>query len=122
MLQGVEIIGKHSDPTCVFREAFGEFLNSRKLDNISVFSDRLSDGEYITEQLFGGGDDITVGDTVLVKMNCVDKNVWNYFNVLASGGGLLGAPSPSNPTTNISNNALGYFSAHSVQTRAEVVK
>lgn len=98
---------------------FNKFVNNRKVST-SVFSDRLSDGKYIREELFGGGDAIEAGDTVLLKMNCVDKPVWNYFNTLVGAG--LGAPAPSNPTSNISSNALGYFSAHTVQTVTDVAK
>ena len=96
---------------------FNIFVNDRKLKNIFVFGDRLSDGRYITQQLFMDSAYIKAADTVLVKMNCVDKNVWNYFNTLSlqTEGGPQ-AVAPANPISNISNNALGYFSAHTVQT------
>jgi hypothetical protein len=44
----------------------------------------------------------------------VDENIYNYFyelsNVTATAG--IQSTTPANPTSNISNGALGYFSAH----------
>lgn len=97
---------------------FSLFVNNRKLDRTYVFGDRLSDGMYITQRLFSDTADIKIGDTVLVKMNCVDKYVWNYFNTLQEGG--IGSAAPANPISNISNSALGYFSAHTVQSRSAI--
>ena len=103
---------------------FEQFINNRKLKNIFVFDDRLSDGKYITQQLFTDSTYIKVGDTVKLNMNCVDRNVWSYFNVLELTAVNNGVPylAPTNPTSNISNNALGYFSAQVVQTKTRVVK
>ncbi len=98
---------------------FDQFVNGRKINNTSVFSDRLSDGKYISEQLFMDSAYIKVGDIVSIKMNCVDKHVWNYFNTIQGSRG-FSSPAPANPTSNISNNALGYFSAHTVQTKTAV--
>jgi hypothetical protein len=98
---------------------FNKFINGRRSRRTNVFDDRLSDGKYITEEQRGG--DVKLGDTVRVQMNCVDKYAWDYFNSL-QGGGFASSPSPANPTSNISNEALGYFSAHSVQTKTKVAK
>lgn len=100
---------------------FNAFVNNRRLSSTFVFNDRLSDGKYITQQLFMDSAYIKVGDNVLVNMNCVDKNVWDYFNTLAlQAEGGVQAVAPANPTSNISNNALGYFSAYTVQTKTAV--
>ena len=100
---------------------FSQFVNNRKLEGTHVFGDRLSDGRYITQQLFTDSAYIHLGDTVRITMSCVDKNVWSYFNTLAmlSQGGIE-APAPANPTSNINNNALGYFSAQTSQSKAAV--
>jgi len=50
-------------------------------------------------------------------MQCVDKKVFTYWYSLSQqgGNGFANSATPSNPTSNISNGALGYFSAHTVQ-------
>src|SRR6202012_2150564 len=58
---------------------FTEVLNGRTLPDIFVFEDRLSDGKYIEQPLFNDSSYLQRGDTVLLTMNCVDKNVYNYF-------------------------------------------
>jgi hypothetical protein len=56
------------------------------------------------------------GDTLEVKMYCVDKNIYNYFFSLGqiTGNNSFNSASPANPNSNLSNGALGYFSAHTV--------
>jgi hypothetical protein len=118
----IRVIPNFHDPLGVANNyTFNASVNSRKLKNTFVFGDRLSDGRYITQQLFMDSAYIQVGDIVSVNMNCVDKNVWDYFNTLAlqTEGGVE-APAPANPSSNVSNNALGYFSAHTVQTKTAV--
>lgn len=65
-----------------------------------------------------GGDPVKTGDIVFVQMRCIDKNIFDYYQAIEqlSGGGPGGGVTPSNPPSNISNGALGYFSAHTSQT------
>jgi uncharacterized protein DUF4249 len=99
---------------------FIEYINGEKLANgrgNSVFSDRLSDGRYISRVLYDDSSDIRSGTTLTVQMNCVDKPVYEYLNELqqisGSGSG-FSSQAPANPSSNISGGALGYFSANTV--------
>ena len=67
---------------------------------------------------------IKVGDVVKVEMWCIDENVYRYFYTLQelTGGGLGGGVTPTNPPNNISNGALGIFSAHTTQQKSIVIK
>ncbi len=102
--------------------SFSQVVSGRKLKEISVFDDRLSNGLYINEQIFSDSAYIRLGDTVSLQMNCIDKNVWNYLNTLGpvAGGDNFDSGAPSNPIGNISNRALGYFSAQTIQTKIAV--
>ncbi len=102
---------------------FTEYVNSKQLNQVFVFGDRLSDGKYIRQQFFNDSSYLNTGDTLLLQMNCVDKNVWNYFNTLdnVTNGNNFQSAAPSNPVTNITNQALGYFSANTLQTKKVVV-
>jgi hypothetical protein len=99
---------------------FNEYLNGALLTkDIFVFDDRLSDGKYITRGLRNSDETLHEGDSLAIKMYCIDEPIFNYFNQLAESGGGGGAfnaaASPANPVSNISNGALGYFSAHTLR-------
>jgi len=93
---------------------FTEVVNGKAVPDIFVFDDRLSDGKYIEEPLFNDTAYLEPGSALLLTMNCVDENIYNYFyelsNVTASAG--IQSTTPANPSSNINNGALGYFSAH----------
>jgi hypothetical protein len=110
------------DPAGVYNAyRFIEWFNSKPSKQIFVFDDRLSDGKYVARQLFNDSSYIQPSDTVQLEMQCIDKNVYNYFKELDGTDPTNGQPtSPANPTSNVSNGALGYFSAHTVQTKRKV--
>jgi hypothetical protein len=97
---------------------FTETVDSRQIQQVFIFNDRLSDGKYIRQPLFNDSTYVQVGNELVIGMYCIDQNVYNYFNDLqnATGNGFQSV-APSNPVTNISNGALGYFSAHTVSVR-----
>jgi hypothetical protein len=97
---------------------FVEYLNKAQLTkDLFVFDDRLSDGRYINYTLFNDSSYLQAGDNLQVDMYCIDSAVYNYFFQLFQSGGAGSfntSASPANPTSNISNGAYGYFSAHTV--------
>lgn len=101
---------------------FLEFINGERLPDSrgsSVFSDRLSDGRYISRVLYDDSSDIKSGNVVMIQMNCITKPVFEYFNELYQISGSAGgfsSQAPSNPASNITGGALGYFSAHTIST------
>lgn len=89
-----------------------------------VFDDRLSDGRYIQYQMTLDSAYLQAGDTLKIHMYCVDKNDYTYFNDLSQSlptGAFNSDASPANPPSNISNGALGYFSAHTVRSKSLIV-
>ena len=82
-----------------------------------ALDDRLSDGKFIRQQLFMDSAYIQRNDLVTVVMASVDKNIYNYFNVLQSNSGNP-TTTPSNPPSNISNGALGYFGAENIDMKS----
>jgi hypothetical protein len=95
---------------------FTEAVKGRPIDKIFILDDRLSDGKYIRQPLFNDSMYIQPGDIVSIGMLCIEKKIYDYFNALqnATGNGFQSV-APANPNTNISNGALGYFSAHTIQ-------
>jgi hypothetical protein len=81
-----------------------------KPEDLILFSDRLSNGRTIKYEVFR--ERFKKGDSIEVDVQCMDKNVYEYFRMLRSaiGEGRESA-APSNPNTNISGGALGVFGA-----------
>jgi hypothetical protein len=88
---------------------------------ISIDRDQFFNGEYIDRDLFSVSGDFekSLGDTVTVELWSIDAAVYDYFFTLAatlnSASGQFATP--ANPNTNVSNGALGYFSAHAISRR-----
>lgn len=77
--------------------------------------DKFTDGIKKTV-MFSDFDELKTGDTVDVYFKSVDFNVYQYFFTLDENTSFVSA-APSNPISNISNGALGYFNAASVTKR-----
>ena len=104
---------------------FQEYINGQLFNKeIFILDDRLSDGKYISSTLRTDSSYLNSGDQLEVKMFSIDQNVYNYFLQLrqSSGTGAFNSTaSPANPTSNITGGALGYFSAHTTQTKTITV-
>ncbi len=91
-------------------------VNGVPSNNKFAYNDDLNDGRIIERQLRDGDEGLVSGDRVAVEMQCIDKNIYNYWNGLDQNQNRGGASTtPANPSSNISNGALGYFSAHTAQ-------
>lgn len=89
------------------------FTNSEPIDNLYIVRDRLRDGEVITQTLFGvPNSQLTQGDTVRVVLQSISQDAFEYLRTFQQLNAVA-STAPGNPITNISNQALGYFSAHS---------
>jgi hypothetical protein len=112
---------------------FIKIINNVVQTSILIEDDLMQDGNTVLIPLLSKRqteDKIISGDNVTVVLQAVDENVYNCFRTLlqlySSGGGpggmLSQSTSPANPLTNISNGALGYFSACAVTTKMVVVQ
>jgi hypothetical protein len=124
--QRIDAIVNFQDPPGIANYyEFVEYINGQAFPrNNFVFDDRLSDGKYISLVLRTDSSYISPGDAVRVDMYSIDENTYTYFLELrqSSGTGAFNATaSPANPTTNVVGGALGYFSAHTTETKSIVV-
>lgn len=94
-------------------------------------NDRFTNGNDVTNVLFydddkdsGDNKKLETGDKVDIEMQCIDKDVYNYWFTLSqqSQNGPGGGVTPGNPPSNIDNKALGYFSAQTTQIKSFIVK
>ncbi|GAB3934869.1 DUF4249 domain-containing protein [Mucilaginibacter myungsuensis] len=103
--------------------------NNVQVKTVYAYNDDFNNGRYVSLDLRvrdDADDDfgIYAGDTVKVEMQCIDKPVYLYWYTLMrqSSNGPGGGVSPADPPTNFSPTALGYFSAHTTQSKTIVVK
>lgn len=89
------------------------YKNSVLSDNLYLTGEQLLDGKDIDIGLLM--DEIELDDTVVVELMNTDKDVFVYYNSLSSimKSEEIASSTPANPTSNISNGALGYFGAYS---------
>ncbi|PRB06537.1 hypothetical protein CQ046_00105 [Chryseobacterium sp. MYb7] len=88
----------------------------------TLFSDYTGNGEVNGRALNNSG--FLKGSKVKVEMQCIDETVYNYFNALSklSSDNTINNLTPVNPPSNISNGALGYFSAHTSSEREIIIQ
>jgi len=89
-----------------------QYVNDKQQDGFNVTSDKIYEGKTISYSL-RSDNKLDVGDKITVWLECVDKGVYEYFRTASSQSET--SSSPSNPTSNISNRALGYFNACSIR-------
>lgn len=95
-------------------------VNGTPLKTLFVFNDKYNDGKSVTRELFDFDTTLETGDVVNVTVQFIDAAVYRYWSSL--GANNPGTAAPGNPVSNISNGALGYFSAHSVTHLGTVIQ
>jgi hypothetical protein len=111
---------KFNDPSSV--ENYYRFvltLNNSIKKNIFISDDKLTNGKLVIRGISyrDGDEEFKANDSVRIEMQCIDKDVHNYFFTLNQTIGQSSA-APTNPISNISGGALGYFSAYTSQQKA----
>ncbi|MEJ1241623.1 DUF4249 family protein [Chryseolinea sp. T2] len=99
-------------------------------DSLTVYSDTdiyYADDELLGENIDGVPSPVyyAPGDLARVEMYSISRDAFVFYNdlqrLLTNDGGLFGQP-PSNSRSNLSNGALGFFQASSVDVSEVVVK
>ena len=111
---------------------FRQYRNGRLSKTIFLQNDKFTDGKHVTQALRvpGGGssdpndlDKLVSGDSLVVEMQNVDPNAYEYFRTLNQilQNNPIFSTTPANPQSNFTGGALGYFNAHSRRVRRIVV-
>jgi hypothetical protein len=100
---------------------FVEYINGEFVAD-HIFDDQLTSGTDVKTSLFSFNRNLNEGDTLIVEMQCVDKAIYDYFSSFGNlSRGLTAGSTPANPYTNIEGSKLGYFNAHTRETRTFIV-
>lgn len=97
---------------------FNSKLNDKENNDIIILNDQFNDGKKAKINLSYAGDNrkTNEGDTLTIEMQSIDKDVYNYFFTLNQTIRQNSA-APTNPQSNISGGALGYFNAYISQVK-----
>lgn len=106
---------------------FIEYRNGIYNKVISVVNDELFDGNSTSQVLrpksFTADTKYDVGDKIKVEFLNIDNPVFKYWYSSDKGIQSMGEnTTPINPVSNINGGALGYFSAHFIQSMEYTVK
>lgn len=90
-------------------------INGKPFKFAAAFSDKFNNGLMVTHEITERDKDnkFLVGDSIVVRRECINKDVYTFWNELQMLN--PGSAAPANPTSNISNGALGYFSVSSAK-------
>ena len=100
-------------------------INGKLMKSHFVLNDNVENGVENSQHLQNIMELALIpGDEVTVQMQKIDTNVGLYYATLVQNTdtGPGGGATPSNPPNNISNGALGIFSAHTVQQKSAAIK
>lgn len=109
------LIPVYRDPTTLGNNYhFVMTVNGKKDKSYIVWNDNTSNGE-VNRRPYNPNDlELVDGDEVQIEIRCVDQSNYLYLftlqNIDFQGPG--GGTTPSNPPSNISGDALGFFSAY----------
>lgn len=91
-----------------------DYINSEKIQSY-FYNDEFNNGLNIERNLNNRNREVEFSDTVKIEMRCISKEVYEYLDDLHSRSGM--SASPIIPKTNIENAKIGYFSAHTSETK-----
>ena len=106
---------------------FQQYINDNLQMEYKVLNDEYTQGQEVNEYLVFENKtknralNLKKGDRLTAEMHCIDEPVFTYlFSLFGANGGDNGA-APTNPLSNISGGALGFFSAHTSQRKTIVI-
>lgn len=119
----------HPDPAGLGNSyRYIQYINGERKTAIQIRNDDYSDGRIINSKLFDFDDDdddedkLKSGDQVRVDFLCIDPPIYKYwFSLIRSATGGSQQATPANPVSNIQGGALGYFSAHTFDSKTMIV-
>jgi len=120
------IIPVYTDPVAKGNNyRFVVSVNGKLVNQHFIQNDDVKNGVVNTQRLEINNDDVKLkpGDVVAIQMQCVDTNVALFYKTLAlmTDSGPGGGTTPNNPPANISNGALGIFSAHTIEEKSVTI-
>lgn len=82
-------------------------VNGQPFRFVSALNDKYNNGLEVQHDIYDDGNELKQGDVIRVLRQCIDKSSYDYWRTYQEIN--PSSVSPSNPISNLSNGALGYF-------------
>jgi hypothetical protein len=111
------IIVFYQDPgTQVNQYKFVLTVNGELVKQVFARNDQFTNGRLVQQVLYQDDIKLESGDKVDIEMQCIDKNVYDYWYTFTQQRGGFSSTTPTNPPNNFNTDkVLGIFSAHTSQ-------
>lgn len=106
---------------------FQQYINDQLQIGYKVLNDEYTPGQEVNEYLVfenrtkNRALNLKKGDRLTAEMHCIDEPVFTYLFSLFGANGSDNGAAPTNPLSNISGGALGFFSAHTSERKTIVI-
>lgn len=99
-----------------------QIINGSQQPEIDIYDDEFNNGTEINYTLFTDREDVDLqkGDSIVVLLRSIDEPTFEFYRTAREALG--SSQSPANPNSNLSNGALGYFSAFAVRQDTVIVE
>jgi hypothetical protein len=119
---------KYQDPAGVKNfYRFIEYKNGVYTKSVIAANDEFTDGRVVNQTIFPfeftEESKLKKGDKIKLEFLTIDEPVYKYwFSVDNGAQGGSDSAAPANPVSNIKGGAIGYFSAHTIQSKEYTVQ
>lgn len=97
-------------------------INGVKQREFNILSDDVRNGQSSFVTLSTGQQNLVVGDTIIAYLHSIDFNTFEYYRTFNQINETGPTATPGNPISNISNGAVGFFTAYSFRNKMLVVE
>lgn len=98
------------------------YVNGVQVKRVFTRDDQFNDGHLVQAYLYEDDIKLQSGDHVDIEMQCIEQNIYNYWNTFELQSNSFTSTTPTNPQGNfVEGSALGYFSVHTTEHRNIVI-
>lgn len=97
-------------------------VNGVLVKRVFARNDQFNDGHLVQAYLYQNDVKLKSGDRVDIEMQCIEQNIYNYWNTFEMQASSFTSTTPTNPQNNfVVGNPLGYFSVHTTEHRNIII-
>jgi hypothetical protein len=93
-----------------------------QIKRVFTRNDQFNDGHLVQAYLYQNDIKLKSGDRVDIEMQCIEQDIYTYWNTFSLQSNGFTTATPTNPPNNfIGDSPLGYFSVHTTEHRNIII-
>lgn len=97
-------------------------VNGTQVKRVFTRNDQFNNGHLVQTYLYQNDIKLKSGDRVDIEMQCIEQDIYDYWNTFELQSNNFTSSTPTNPQGNfVEGNTLGYFSVHTSEHRNIIV-